>query len=719
MDKDLYDRLKHGYTSEDIEYINKAYEFAENAHRGQARVSGEAYIIHPVQVALILADLGMDASTICAGLLHDVLEDTDYTYDDLAKLFGVEIADLVEGVTKLGKLEFQSKKEAQAENLRKMFIAMAKDVRVIMIKLADRLHNMRTLRYLDRESQIRNAKETMEIYAPLAHRLGIFKIKWELEDISLRYLDPEAYYDLVDKVAAKRNQREEYINQVITTLKERIAETGIEATVDGRPKHFYSIYKKMKYQGKAFEQIYDLMAVRVIVNTVRDCYAVLGLIHTIWKPIPGRFKDYIAVPKPNMYQSLHTTVVGPQGEPVEIQVRTWDMHRTAEYGIAAHWKYKEGRLENTDLDSKLAWLRQILEWQSDDRDADEFVESLKVDLFSDEVLVFTPKGDVIDLPKGSTPLDFAYAIHSAVGNRCIGAKVNGKIVPLDSELQTGDIVEILTSPTVKGPSLDWLKIVKTSQAKSKINQWFKKEQKAENIAKGRELLEREAKKYGLSLGQLTKPEWIEPIIKKYSFRSFDDIYAAVGYGALTPHQVLARLVEDYRQTQQSDEKIIETINKAMPETKQSTPTTIKVSDIDNVMMRISKCCNPVPGDEIVGYITRGRGISIHRKDCPNVRSGAFEPERLIDVKWDEAPKTAYDAGVQVTAQDRFALLADITNTISESKIMVTSINAKSRQDGIAVINLTVQITGLQQLDKLMKQLRKLPKVINVERVNAS
>ncbi|WP_363320958.1 bifunctional (p)ppGpp synthetase/guanosine-3',5'-bis(diphosphate) 3'-pyrophosphohydrolase [Mahella sp.] len=659
------------------------------------------------------------SSTICAGLLHDVLEDTDYTYDDLVKLFGKEIADLVEGVTKLNKLEFQSKKEAQAENLRKMFIAMAKDVRVIMVKLADRLHNMRTLRYLDKESQLRNAKETMEIYAPLAHRLGIFSIKWELEDLSLRYLDPEAYYDLVDKVAAKRKQREEYINQVITTIKEKIAETGIEATVDGRPKHFYSIYKKMKYQGKAFDQIYDLMAVRVIVNTVRDCYAVLGLIHTIWKPIPGRFKDYIAVPKPNMYQSLHTTVVGPKGEPVEIQVRTWDMHRIAEYGIAAHWKYKEGRLKNTDLDSKLAWLRQILEWQSDDRDADEFVESLKVDLFSDEVLVFTPKGDVIDLPKGSTPLDFAYAIHSAVGNRCIGAKINGKIVPLDYELQTGDIVEILTSPTVKGPSLDWLKIVKTSQAKSKINQWFKKEQKAENISKGHELLEREAKKYGLSLGQLTKPEWIEPIIKKYSFRSFDDIYAAVGYGALTPHQVLARLVEDYRQTQQSDEKIIETINKAMPEPKQSTPTTIKVSDIDNVMMRISKCCNPVPGDEIVGYITRGRGISIHRKDCPNVRSGAFEPERLIDVQWDEAPKTAYDAGVQVTAQDRFALLADITNTISESKIMVTSVNAKSRQDGIAVINLTVQITGLQQLDKLMKQLRKLPKVISVERVNAS
>jgi len=719
MDKDLADKLEQNYSKEDTELINKAYEFAQKAHEGQLRESGEAYIVHPVQVALILADLGMDAATISAGLLHDVLEDTRYTYDDLLKTFNKEIADLVEGVTKLNKLEFKSKKEAQAENLRKMFIAMAKDARVIMIKLADRLHNMRTLRYLDEGSQHRIAQETIEIYAPLAHRLGIFKIKWELEDLALRYLDPDAYYDLVEKVATKRRQREEYINQVISTLKVKLAETGIDATVDGRPKHFYSIYRKMKYQGKTFEQIYDLMAVRVIVNTIPDCYAALGLVHTIWKPIPGRFKDYIAVPKPNMYQSLHTTVVGPEGEPVEIQIRTWDMHRTAEYGIAAHWKYKEGRSKNTDLDAKLSWLRQILEWQSEDRDADEFVESLKVDLFSDEVLVFTPKGDVIDLPKGSTPLDFAYAIHSAVGNSCIGAKVNGKIVPLEYELRTGDIVEILTSPIPKGPSLDWLKIVKTSQAKNKINQWFKKEQKAENITKGRELLDKEVKKYGLSLNQLLKPEWVDSIVKKYGFKSFDDICAAVGYGALTPHQVLAKLIDDYKQSHQSDEKIIEEVNKIAPEPKQSVPTAIKVSDIDNVMMRISKCCNPVPGDEIVGYITRGRGISIHRKDCPNVKSGAFEPERLIEVKWDEAPKAAYDAGIQVTAEDRFGLLADITNTIADAKVMLSSVNARSRQDGVAVINLTVQITGLQQLDKIMKQLRKLPKVMNVERVNAS
>jgi len=719
MDKDLADKLEQNYSKEDTELINKAYEFAQKAHEGQLRESGEAYIVHPVQVALILADLGMDAATISAGLLHDVLEDTRYTYDDLLKTFNKEIADLVEGVTKLNKLEFKSKKEAQAENLRKMFIAMSKDARVIMIKLADRLHNMRTLRYLDEGSQHRIAQETIEIYAPLAHRLGIFKIKWELEDLALRYLDPDAYYDLVEKVATKRRQREEYINQVISTLKVKLAETGIDATVDGRPKHFYSIYRKMKYQGKTFEQIYDLMAVRVIVNTIPDCYAALGLVHTIWKPIPGRFKDYIAVPKPNMYQSLHTTVVGPEGEPVEIQIRTWDMHRTAEYGIAAHWKYKEGRSKNTDLDAKLSWLRQILEWQSEDRDADEFVESLKVDLFSDEVLVFTPKGDVIDLPKGSTPLDFAYAIHSAVGNSCIGAKVNGKIVPLEYELQTGDIVEILTSPIPKGPSLDWLKIVKTSQAKNKINQWFKKEQKAENITKGRELLDKEVKKYGLSLNQLLKPEWVDSIVKKYGFKSFDDICAAVGYGELTPHQVLAKLIDDYKQSHQSDEKIIEEVNKIAPEPKQSVPTAIKVSDIDNVMMRISKCCNPVPGDEIVGYITRGRGISIHRKDCPNVKSGAFEPERLIEVKWDEAPKAAYDAGIQVTAEDRFGLLADITNTIADAKVVLSSVNARSRQDGVAVINLTVQITGLQQLDKIMKQLRKLPKVMNVERVNAS
>lgn len=718
MDKDLYDKLKQNYSADDIELIDKAYQFAEQAHAGQARVSGEPYIVHPVQVAWILADLGLDVATICAGLLHDVLEDTPHTHEDIAQRFGDEVADLVEGVTKLGKLEFKSKQEEQAENLRKMFIAMAKDIRVIMIKLADRLHNMRTLRYLDEDSRRKNAQETMEIYAPLAHRLGISKIKWELEDISLRYLDPEAYYDLVDKVAKKRRQREDDINRVIATLKEKIAEAGIDGTIDGRPKHFYSIYKKMRYQHKSFEQIYDLMAVRVIVNTVRDCYAVLGLIHTIWKPIPGRFKDYIAVPKPNMYQSLHTTVVGPQGEPVEIQIRTWEMHRTAEYGIAAHWKYKEGRLKDTDLDSKLAWLRQILEWQTEARDAGEFMESLKIDLFSDEVFVFTPKGDVIDLPKGSTPLDFAYTIHSAIGNRCVGAKVNGKIVPLDYELQTGDIVEILTSAASKGPSLDWLKIVKTSQAKSKINQWFRKEHRAENVAKGHELLEKEAKKYGLSLSQLIKPEWVEQVVRKYGFRSFDDICAAIGYGALTPHQVLGRLIDDFKQTQQTDEKIVEAINKTEPELKSSAPAAIKVSDIDNVMMRISKCCSPVPGDEIVGYITRGRGISIHRKDCSNLKSGSFEPERLIEVKWDDAPQAAYDAGVQITAKDRFGLLADITNTISDLKIMVTSINARSRQDGIAVINLTVQITGLQQLDKLMKQLRKLPKIMDVMRVSA-
>lgn len=718
MDKDLYDKLKQNYSADDIELIDKAYQFAEQAHAGQARVSGEPYIVHPVQVAWILADLGLDVATICAGLLHDVLEDTPHTHEDIAQRFGDEVADLVEGVTKLGKLEFKSKQEEQAENLRKMFIAMAKDIRVIMIKLADRLHNMRTLRYLDEDSRQKNAQETMEIYAPLAHRLGISKIKWELEDISLRYLDPEAYYDLVDKVAKKRRQRENDINRVIATLKEKIAEAGIDGTIDGRPKHFYSIYKKMRYQHKSFEQIYDLMAVRVIVNTVRDCYAVLGLIHTIWKPIPGRFKDYIAVPKPNMYQSLHTTVVGPQGEPVEIQIRTWEMHRTAEYGIAAHWKYKEGRLKDTDLDSKLAWLRQILEWQTEARDAGEFMESLKIDLFSDEVFVFTPKGDVVDLPRGSTPLDFAYTIHSAIGNRCVGAKVNGKIVPLDYELQTGDIVEILTSAASKGPSLDWLKIVKTSQAKSKINQWFRKEHRAENVAKGHELLEKEVKKYGLSLSQLIKPEWVEQVVRKYGFRSFDDICAAIGYGALTPHQVLGRLIDDFKQTQQTDEKIVEAINKTEPELKSSAPAAIKVSDIDNVMMRISKCCSPVPGDEIVGYITRGRGISIHRKDCSNLKSGSFEPERLIEVKWDDAPQAAYDAGVQITAKDRFGLLADITNTISDLKIMVTSINARSRQDGIAVINLTVQITGLQQLDKLMKQLRKLPKIMEVMRVSA-
>ncbi|HHY78228.1 MAG TPA: bifunctional (p)ppGpp synthetase/guanosine-3',5'-bis(diphosphate) 3'-pyrophosphohydrolase, partial [Clostridiales bacterium] len=539
----------------------------------------------------------------------------------------------VDGVTKLGKLEYKTKEEQQAENLRKMFIAMAKDIRVILIKLADRLHNLRTLKYMDLNKQYEKAKETLEIYAPIAHRLGIYKIKWEMEDLALRYIDPKGYYDLVEKVAKKRKEREEYINYVIDTLKNKNLEMGIEAQIEGRPKNFYSIYKKMVQQNKTFEQIFDLTAIRVIVDTVKDCYGVLGIVHTLWKPIPGRFKDYIAMPKPNMYQSLHTTVIGPDGEPIEVQIRTWDMHRTAEYGIAAHWKYKEGKASQNEFDEKLQWLRQMLEWQNEVRDTKEFMETLKIDLVIDEVYVFTPKGDVIDLPVGSTPIDFAYKIHSAVGNKCIGAKVNGKIVPLDYELQNGDIVEIITSASSNGPSRDWLKIVKSSQAKNKIRQWFKKEKREENIIKGKELLDKEIKRLSTSLSINIKNEWLENICKRIGFQSLDDLYASLGYGGLTLNQVMTRLKDEIRKNHKIDIKEEEQLEKKILKPghtrRKKSNTGIKVKGIENILVRFSKCCNPVPGDEIIGYITKGRGVSIHRKDCPNTKDLLVEPERII------------------------------------------------------------------------------------------
>ena len=716
-------KIKEIYGEESYHRVKKAYDFAEKAHSGQYRSSGEPFIVHPLEVALILIDLGLDIDTIAAGLLHDVVEDTGVKIEELEAIFGSEVAKLVDGVTKLGKIAYKTKEEQQVENLRKMFLAMAKDIRVIIIKLADRLHNLRTLEYVDEDKQREKAYETLEIYAPLAHRLGIFKIKWELEDISLRYIDPKGYYDLVEKVAVKRREREAYIQDVIQTLKEKMAEANIEGEIEGRPKHFYSIYRKMYMQHKSFEEIYDLLAIRVIVNTVKDCYGVLGIAHTLWKPIPGRFKDYIAVPKPNMYQSIHTTVIGPKGELFEIQIRTWEMHRTAEYGIAAHWKYKEGRKSHSELDEKLAWLRQILEWQSDLKDAREFMETLKIDLFTDEVFVFTPKGDVIDLPKGAIPLDFAYAIHSDVGNRCIGAKVNGKIVSLDYQLKTGDIVEILTSSSQNhGPSRDWLKMVKTSRAKNKIKQWFKKERREENIVKGKEMLEKEARKQGYTLSQLLKTEWVESIWKKYGFNSLDDMYAAIGYGGITTNQVLLRLIDEYKKANKAEPQKIHdlTFKEKNKQQKQRKPAGrgVKVKGIENVMVRFSKCCNPLPGDEIIGYITRGRGVSIHRTDCVNLKDPFIEQERFIEVEWTDQYKASYSAEIQIEAQDRQGLLADITKVMSDMNIDVTAVNARTTKRKQVVINLTLEVNNIDQLDRVMGQVKKISNVTDVFRVNS-
>ncbi|MFU0801148.1 MAG: bifunctional (p)ppGpp synthetase/guanosine-3',5'-bis(diphosphate) 3'-pyrophosphohydrolase [Xylanivirga thermophila] len=717
MLEELKSRAMQIYNEENVDKIIKAYTFAEKAHTGQTRSSGEPYIVHPVQVAHILMDLRLDADTVAAGLLHDVIEDTGVTLEELTDEFGPEIAKLVDGVTKLGRIEYKTKEEQQAESLRKMFLAMARDIRVIIIKLADRLHNLRTLEYVNEEKQREKAYETLEIYAPLAHRLGISKIKWELEDISLRYIDPKGYYDLVDKVAKKRKEREQDIDEIITTLQEKLNEMKIDAEIAGRPKHFYSIYKKMYMQHKDFEQIYDLLAIRVIVNTVKDCYGVLGIVHTLWKPIPGRFKDYIAVPKPNMYQSLHTTVIGPRGEIFEIQIRTWEMHRTAEYGIAAHWKYKEGRRSNDDLDNKLAWLRELMEWQSDLKDPKDFMETLKIDLFADEVFVFTPKGDVIDLPKGSVPLDFAYDIHSDIGNKCVGAKVNGKLVTLDYKLQTGDIIEILTSSNSHGPSRDWLKIVKTNQAKNKIKQWFKKERREENIIKGKEMLERECKRQGYVLSDLMNSEWLEPILKKYGFHGIDDIYSAIGYGGITTNQILSRLIEEYKKTKPNEPAVLETKAAKVEKPITSSDKGVRVKGIDNVLVRFAKCCNPVPGDDIVGYITRGRGISIHRSDCINLKDDSLEDHRLIEVSWVDQNKASYSAKIQIIAIDRQSLLTDITRAISEMNINVNAISARTNKNKQVIINLDLEINNINQLDKVMKQFKKLPDVLDVHRMN--
>ena len=720
--EELIARISKYHPGDDMDMVRRAYDYAEKAHANQMRKSGDPYFCHPCAVAVILTDLMLDATTIAAGLLHDCVEDVEgCTKQEIGKLFGPEVEDLVDGVTKLEKLNFASREEAQAETLRKMFLAMAKDIRVVLIKLADRLHNMRTLKYQRAERQVPIAKETLEIYAPLAHRLGVYTIKWELEDLSLRYLDPEGYYELVRLVGMKREEREQLISQVTQDLKTKLSENHIKCEIDGRPKHFYSIYKKMKNQNKTFDQINDLIAVRVLVNTPQDCYFVLGIVHTMWPQVPGRFKDYISVPKANMYQSLHTTVVN-EGRPFEVQIRTFDMHRTAEYGIAAHWRYKEGKAAD-ELDQKLGWLRRILDWQSDARDPGDFGELLKFDLFADEVFVFTPKGDVVSLPKDATPLDFAYRIHSAVGNRCIGAKVNGRIVPLSAGLQTGDFVEVMTSSSSHGPSRDWLSIVKTSEAKAKIRAWLKKEQREENIVTGRDILEKEAKRLGYSMSQLSKTEIIETVYKKYSVQSYDDICAMVGFGGLSTQQVLNRLIEEYRKTLKPEELALTAVQTKPQEEVQKKQRTsssngVIVKGESGMLVRFARCCSPLPGDEIVGYITRGRGVSVHRADCISLKDSGMEKDRLIEVEWEAQNASAsYEAEIRIISYNRTGLLAELSVLFASQEVPVSAISAHAQKDGTFLFHVSLIIKNTQQLGKIIKELNKWPDIIEVNRVS--
>ena len=711
----------HSYLGDDeCDQIMKAFTLADKAHEGQFRASGEPYIMHPLAVAEILAHLQIDHITLIAALLHDVVEDTEYTKEDIEKLFGAEVEFLVDGVTKLNQFQYETKEDRQMENYRKMILAMAKDVRVVVIKLGDRLHNMRTLKHMRSDKQKRIAKETLEIFAPLAHRLGIFNVKWELEDLSFRYLEPDKYYDLVDQMKQKRQAREDIVNDTMEQLTKALSEAGIKADIKGRPKHFYSIYKKMKKDNRDLSQIYDLLAVRVIVDTVPDCYAVLGIAHSIWKPLPYRFKDYISMPKSNMYQSLHTTVIGTMGQPVEIQIRTWEMHRVSEYGVAAHWRYKEGNKgADKEFDQKVAWLRQVLEWQ-DTSNPKELVNALKLDVFSGEVFVFTPKGDVVKLPIGSVPLDFAYRVHTDVGHRCVGAKVNGKIVPLDYTLQNGDIVDIITSKTGK-PSLDWLNIVGSSESKNKIRNWFKRENKEENIEKGLEALEREAKRLNYSWKELCCDNRIQQVVKQLKSNTENELYAACGYGGIPVSTVLLRLVELYKKSKEHEdarkttEQIIEKL-KVQGAKKAKNGTGVLVKGEPGVMVRMAKCCNPVPGDDIIGYITRGRGVSVHRSDCTSLGHTPEDLERMIEVSWDEASSESFHVGIDIQAYDRSGILMEVMAVLSELKITITNMNAKVLENTKNVmINIVVEIRDISQLDFVMTKLRRIREVYTVQR----
>ena len=721
--EDIISLVKQKKRWADTKLIIKAYNYAKEKHGTQCRKSGEPYIIHPVQVAYILADIGLDEATICAALLHDVVEDTEVTHEDLVRDFGEEIATMVAGVTKLGELRYQaSTEERQVENYRKMFLAMGKDIRVIIIKLADRLHNLRTLKYLRRDRQIANAKETMELYAPLANRLGIYSLKWELEDLAFKYLYPEEYRELVEGIDKKREERLQFIEKIMDDIRGQLKKQKIEAEVTGRAKHLYSIYRKMKRDNKTLDQIYDLFALRILVNSVKDCYAALGVVHEMYSPMPGRFKDYIAVPKPNMYQSIHTTLLGEKGTPFEVQIRTWEMHRIAEYGIAAHWAYKEanygkkGKQVVTVTKDKLAWLRETLEWQQDMKDPQEFLNTLKTELFEDEVYVFTPKGKILVLPRDATPIDFAYSIHEEIGNHMVGCKINSKMMPIITKLQSGDIVEIMTSDSQKGPSRDWLKFIKTTKAKSKIQSWFKKEQRSENIEKGKDLIEKEIKRIGISHDELFKQDYINAALDRYKFKNLEEMYASVGFGAISQVKIISRMLEEYRKSHK-EENIEQKIEELTIKRKNLKPssTGVVVKGIDNCLVKLSKCCNPVPGDNIIGYITKGRGVSVHRTDCVNVKDLLKEEDRIIDVYWYTEKAASYNVDITVYANDRSGLLAEVIQVLSNLKTKLIGLNSKATKEHIATIEISIEVENIEELNKVLKELRKVDSVYEVTR----
>lgn len=719
--EDVLDKMKKNNKKSDLKLIRRAYDFAKEKHGNQLRKSGEPYIIHPVQVAYILAGLELDDATICAALLHDVAEDTEVTIKDIAKEFSSEIAEMVDGVTKLGNLKYTSAEEQQVENYRKMFLAMGKDIRVILIKLADRLHNMRTLKFLRRDRQLAISKETQDLYAPLANRLGMYSLKWELEDLSFKYLNPDEYREIVEGIDKKRGERLQFINQIVEQINEELKRQKIKAEITGRAKHLYSIYRKMQRDNKSLDQIYDLFALRILVDNVKDCYAALGVVHELYNPMPGRFKDYISVPKPNMYQSLHTTLIGPKGTPFEVQIRTYEMHRIAEFGIAAHWAYKEAnKFKKTSVtvqDDKLAWLREALEWQKDMQDPQEFLNTLKTELFVDEVYVFTPKGQIKVLPRGATPIDFAYCIHAEIGHHMTGCKINSKMMPIITALKNGDIVEIITSDQSKGPSRDWLKFVKSTSAKNKIQSWFKKTQRAENIEKGKDLIEKEIKRIGISYSKIFKNEYVQVALDRYKFNSVEDMYSAVGFGAITASKVIAKILEVYKKDNQ-DEYIEQTLEELINErTRKTKPSSvgIVVKGIDNCLVRLSKCCNPVPGDEIVGFITRGRGVSVHRKDCVNVKDLISQEDRMIDVYWYNEQNSSYNVDIEILANERNGLLADIIKQIASVKTRLVAVNSKVNKEKIVVTEVTVEVENLDDLNNILKALRKIDNVYEVNR----
>ena len=711
MIEDLIKIVEKYMTKDEVAFVMKAYEYAKLMHKDQKRKSGEPYIIHPVNVAIILADLDMDVETIVSALLHDVVEDTPATYDDIKEMFSEDVAKIVDGVTKLNKLNYKSSEAFQAENLRKMILAMNNDIRVIIVKLADRLHNLRTLEYMNEEKRKQKAQETIEIYAPLAGRLGIFKIKWELEDLSLRYLDPEGYYDLVEKINKKRSEREKEINEIIKKISAELDKQELHYDISGRPKNFYSIYKKMKGKSKSFESIYDLIAVRILVDTVKDCYAVLGIVHSMWKPLPGRFKDYIAMPKPNMYQSLHTTVISDTGEIFEIQIRTYEMHEVAEYGIAAHWKYKGGKTQGKDVDSKLDWLRQLLEWQKDLKDPKEFIDTLKIDFFDDEVFVFTPNGDVVDLPEGSTPVDFAYRVHTGVGNTCVGAKVDSRIVPLNYKLKNGNIVEVITQKSSSGPSRDWLKFVKSPRAKQKIKQWFKSKEKDISIEKGKELFDREAKKLGLDTNILDNEKIYQKLAKELSINSISDLFASIGYGNFKEKLVINKIlniknaIENIGLTKNEDDYLKSSSSK-------KDATGVRIDGLEGMKIKFAKCCNPVPGDEIIGFVTRGYGVSVHRKDCTNI-ANYLDSDRCLDAEWDTEASDTFLANVTIRAVDRTGILSEITAMAKEANVGIQSLSAKSNTISDIFIYLTFEVVGKDELDKMIQKLKTINGILDV------